>query len=126
MAALQEVYKCEICGNIVAVVHGGKGALFCCGSKMLLQAENTTDAAREKHVPAVTVGSGTISVCVGSAAHPMQNEHYIEWIELLVDGNSYRRFLQPGDAPEASFTVSGNNISVRAYCNLHGLWQAAS
>ena len=119
-----QVYRCPLCGNIVEVIHAGGGTLVCCDQPMEVQTENTTDAATEKHVPVVEEAEGGIKVAVGSVAHPMGEDHYIEWIEVLVDGKSYRQFLNPNEAPEALFPVSGSNISARAYCNLHGLWKA--
>ena len=124
MAEKLEIYKCEKCGNIVGMVHGGKGELVCCGEPMKLYAENTTDAAREKHVPVVEVSGGTIRVTVGSVAHPMEDKHYIEWIEVIADGKAYRQFLSPSAVPEAAFLLDAANFTVRAYCNLHGLWRA--
>ena len=124
MAEKLEIYKCEKCGNIVEMVHGGKGELVCCGEPMKLYAENTTDAAREKHVPVVEVSGGTIKVTVGSVAHPMEDKHYIQWIELVADGKSYTQFLKPGDGPEATFQVQADNVTARAYCNLHGFWRS--
>ena len=121
-----EVYKCSICGNIVEVMHAGAGALVCCGENMALMTENTVDAATEKHVPVIEVGDGTVTVKVGEVPHPMEDAHYIEWIELLVDDRVYRRYLQPGETPEATFQVSGNSFSAREYCNLHGQWAAQS
>ena len=118
-----QVYKCEICGNIVEVLHAGKGQLVCCGQPMTLLAENTVDAAREKHVPVVEEACCAIKVKVGSVAHPMEEKHYIEWIEVIADGRIYRQFLNPGDAPEATFDVKAEKITARAYCNLHGLWK---
>ena len=119
-----QIYKCEICGNIVEVLHEGKGELVCCGKPMKLFTENTEDAAKEKHVPVVERISGGIKVTVGSVPHPMEEKHYIEWIEVIADGMAYRQFLKPGDTPEAVFTVDAQNISVREYCNVHGLWKA--
>jgi len=119
-----QIYKCEICGNIVEVLHEGKGELVCCGKPMKLFTENTEDAAKEKHVPVVERISGGIKVTVGSVPHPMEEKHYIEWIEVIADGRAYRQFLKPGDTPEAVFTVDAQNISVREYCNVHGLWKA--
>jgi len=119
-----QVYRCPLCGNIVEVVHAGGGTLVCCGQPMEAQAENTTDAATEKHVPVIQEVEGGIRVVVGSVAHPMGADHLIEWIEALVDGKSYRQFLQPDEAPEAFFPIKGANVSARAYCNLHGLWKA--
>jgi superoxide reductase len=118
-----QVYKCEVCGNIVEVVHAGAGALVCCGQPMKLMAENTTDAAREKHVPVIEKVEGGVKVKVGSVAHPMEEKHYIEWIELLVDGKAYRQFLKPGGVPEATFKVQGDKIEARELCNIHGLWK---
>jgi superoxide reductase len=119
-----QVYKCEVCGNIVEVLHSGAPSLVCCGQNMRLLNENTTDAAREKHVPVIEASSGTIKVSVGSAPHPMEEKHYIEWIELIVDNKSYTQFLKPGDKPEATFAVEGSSITAREYCNLHGHWKA--
>jgi len=124
MAAKLEVYKCSLCGNIVEVLHGGDGELVCCGQPMKKMAENTTDAAKEKHVPVIEKIDGGYKVMIGSAAHPMEEKHYIEWIELLADGNAYRKFLKPGDTPQAIFMIDAKNVSAREYCNLHGLWKA--
>ena len=123
MAQRQEVYRCEICGNIVEVLHGGGGTLVCCGQPMTLLKENSTDAAQEKHVPVLEKVDGGYKVSVGSAPHPMADDHYIEWIELLADGDSLIAFLKPGDAPEATFKTDASSVSARAYCNLHGLWK---
>ncbi len=124
MTAIRQVYKCEMCGNIVEVLHSGDGALVCCGKPMALMEEKTADSSTEKHVPYIERKENGYLVKVGqNAAHPMQEEHYIEWIELLVDGVAYRRFLSPGDAPDALFEVpSGSQVSAREYCNIHGLW----
>ena len=124
MAKKLEIYKCMICGNIVEVLHGGAGELVCCGKPMERQDENTVDAAKEKHVPVIEKTNGGFKVKVGSAAHPMEEKHYIEWVELLADGKAYRQFLNPGDVPEAVFNVSAASVSAREYCNLHGLWKA--
>ena len=124
MAATLEVYKCMICGNIVEVAHGGDGELVCCGEPMKKLTENTTDAAQEKHVPVIEKIDGGYSVKIGSVEHPMTEEHYIEWIELLADGKAYRAFLKPGQSPQATFMIDAVNISAREYCNLHGLWKA--
>ena len=126
MPQLNEIYKCEVCGNIVELVHGGPGALVCCNEKMVKQTENTVDATKEKHVPVIEIGTDSISVKVGSVDHPMLDEHYIEWIELLADGKVYRQNLQPGVPPEAVFPVIAKQVSAREYCNLHGLWLAKS
>lgn len=123
MAALFEVYKCQTCGNVVEVVHGGKGQLVCCGKPMTLMSPNTTDAAVEKHVPEVERTPQGVKVKVGSVPHPMTEEHYIEWIEVIADGANYRAFLKPGAAPEAVFPLFADHFLAREYCNLHGLWQ---
>ncbi|HDP24903.1 MAG TPA: desulfoferrodoxin [Deltaproteobacteria bacterium] len=119
-----EIYKCEICGNIVEMVHEGKGELVCCGQPMKLFKENTVDAAKEKHVPVVEKTADGFTVKVGSVEHPMEEKHYIEWIEVIADGKTYREFLKPGQAPEAVFCIKADRIDAREYCNLHGLWKA--
>jgi len=119
-----QIYKCSLCGNIVEVVHVGGGTLVCCGKDMDLLEENTTDAAQEKHVPVVEKVDGGYRVTVGSVAHPMEEAHFIQWVQLIADGTSYRQFLSPGAAPEAVFPVTAQNVTVREYCNLHGLWKA--
>ncbi|ACL04060.1 desulfoferrodoxin [Desulfatibacillum aliphaticivorans] len=124
MAERFQIYKCEACGNIVEVLTGGAGELVCCGAPMKLFTENTVDAAKEKHVPVVEKTADGVKVTVGSVAHPMEDKHYIEWIEVIVDGKAYREFLSPGQAPEATFCVPDGDITVREYCNLHGLWKA--
>jgi superoxide reductase len=106
------------------VLHAAAGTLVCCGQDMELQKENTTDAAGEKHVPVVEEAEGGVKVKVGSVAHPMQAEHFIEWVQVLVGGQSYRQFLQPGAAPEAFFAVDAEGLVAREYCNLHGLWKS--
>ena len=124
MAERMEVYKCEACGNIVEVLHGGKGDLACCGQPMKLFKENTVDAAKEKHVPVVEKTADGVTVKVGEVAHPMEEKHHIEWIEIIADGSVYRQFLKPGDAPEATFNVTADQVTAREYCTLHGLWKA--
>lgn len=119
-----EVYKCAICGNMVEVINAGGGELVCCGQPMELMIENTVDAAKEKHVPVIEKVAGGIKVSVGSVAHPMEEKHYIQWIEIIADGKAYREFLNPGDTPEATFNIEAAEITAREYCNLHGLWQA--
>ncbi len=119
-----QIYKCGVCGNIVEVVHRGAGQLVCCNQPMNLLTENTTDAAQEKHVPVIEKVDGGVKVKVGSVAHPMEEKHYIEWIEIIADGKAYRQFLNPGEAPEAFFGIEGDQITAREYCNLHGLWKS--
>ena len=124
MAERLQVYKCNTCGNIVEVVHGGAGELVCCGAPMVLLVENTVDAAKEKHVPVIEKTADGVKVKVGSVPHPMEEKHYIEWIEIIADGKSYTAFLKPGQAPEATFCVKADKITAREYCNLHGHWKA--
>ncbi|MDD5455817.1 MAG: desulfoferrodoxin [Candidatus Margulisbacteria bacterium] len=124
MAEFQGVYKCELCGNIVEVLHSGNGELVCCGQPMVMLKENSVDAAREKHVPVIEKIAEGYKVKIGSIPHPMEEKHYIEWIELLADGKAYRQYLKPGQAPEALFCVEAKQITAREYCNLHGLWRA--
>ncbi len=123
MAERLQIYKCDKCGNIVEVLHGGEGELVCCGEPMKLFVENTVDAAKEKHVPVVEKARGGIKVKVGSVPHPMEEKHYIEWVEIIVDGKAYREFLKPGSAPEAVFDIKAEGVTAREYCNLHGLWK---
>jgi len=126
MAERNQIYKCEICGNIVEVLHGGKGELVCCGKPMKLYAENTVDAAKEKHVPVIEKTANGYKVKIGSVPHPMEEKHYIEWIALYADGRAYRKYLQPGDAPEAEFLCQAQDVTAKEFCNLHGLWSAKS
>ena len=124
MAKRLDVYKCEVCGNIVEVLHAGGGQLVCCEQPMKQMVENTVDAAKEKHVPVIEKVDGGVRVKVGEVAHPMEDKHSIQWIEVISDGKAYRQFLNPGEAPEATFNVAGDSITAREYCNLHGLWKA--
>ena len=122
MAKKHQIYKCDICGNIVEVLHGGDGDLVCCGEEMKLFEEKMADEGKEKHVPVIEKVSGGVKVKVGSVAHPMEEKHSIEWIEIIADGKAYRQFLNPGDKPEATFQIKAEKIRAREYCNLHGLW----
>ena len=124
MAKRLEVYKCGVCGNIVEVLHGGNGELVCCGQPMNLLVENTVDAAKEKHVPVIEKVEGGVKVKVGEVAHPMEDKHWIEWIEIIADGKTYRQYLNPGETPEATFNVEAEQITAREYCNIHGLWKS--
>jgi len=124
MAQSKEVYKCEICGNIIEVLHGGTGKPVCCGKEMKLMKENTVDAAVEKHVPVIEKQGSKITVKVGSVEHPMEEKHYIEFIEVLTDAKIYRQYLKPAEKPVATFDVIGDVIMAREYCNLHGLWKS--
>jgi superoxide reductase len=123
MAEKLEIYECKICGNIVEVLRGGQGELVCCGQPMVKLTVNTVDASREKHVPVIEKLADGFKVKIGGIPHPMEEKHYIEWIELLADGSVYRRFLKPGDAPEATFNVKANTVTAREHCNIHGLWE---
>ena len=124
MAKRLEVYKCGVCGNIIEVLHAGKGNLVCCGQPMNLLVENTVDAAKEKHVPVIETVEGGVKVKVGEVPHPMEEKHWIEWIEIIADGKTYRQYLNPGETPEATFNVTADQITAREYCNIHGLWKA--
>lgn len=123
MILKNQVYKCNVCGNIVEVLHVGGGELVCCGQKMGLLAEKTEDIGHEKHVPVVEKTEKGIKIKVGSVPHPMEEKHYIEWIEMIADGANYKKFLKPGDEPQAEFCIKAENILARAYCNIHGLWK---
>ena len=123
MTKINEIYKCEICGNIVEVVHPAGGTLVCCGKPMKHMVENTVDAAKEKHIPVIEKIEGGYKVFVGEVEHPMQDEHHIEWIEVITENKVYRKYLKPGEKPEAEFLIDEEIISVREYCNLHGLWK---
>ena len=122
MTEQKQIYKCNICGNIVEVISAGEGQLICCEQPMALTKEKTADVGSEKHVPVIEKTETGIKVKVGSIPHPMEEKHYIEWIEITADDKIYRKFLKPSDRPEAEFEVKADKISVRAYCNLHGLW----
>jgi superoxide reductase len=124
MADRERIYKCDKCGNIVVVLHSGPGALVCCGEPMKMLVEQTADAATEKHVPVIERVEGGYRVKVGSVPHPMLDAHYIEWIELVSDGSSCRRYLLPGGEPSAFFPgPEAATLSAREYCNIHGLWK---
>lgn len=118
-----QVYKCSICGNTVEVLTAGAGELVCCGQPMENQVAKTADSATEKHVPVIEKIDGGFQVKVGSVPHPMEDKHYIEWIELVADGKAYRQFLEPGAVPEAVFRIDADQVTAREYCNLHGLWK---
>ena len=124
MTQLLDIYKCNVCGNIVSIMHIGGGKLTCCNQEMEHLVENTVDAAKEKHVPVLEKTNDGYEVKVGSVAHPMLPEHYIEWIELIGDSAACVAFLKPGAEPKATFCSKDNNVMARDYCNLHGLWKA--
>ena len=130
------IYKCSICGNIVELLYSGGGQLVCCGQPMILLSANTVDASHEKHVPVIEVTDEGVTVTVGSVPHPMEPEHYIEWIEISRgEGKTMKHYLKPGDKPQISCKCkcddtcdcgcnSTENITARCYCNIHGLWQS--
>jgi len=126
MTEKRQIYKCNICGNIVEVVHEGADQLVCCGEPMELLNEKTEDTGFEKHMPVVEKTSGGIKVKVGSVPHPMEDAHFIEWIEVVCDGAACRKFLKPGDAPEAEFEccADAEDVVAREYCSVHGLWKS--
>lgn len=117
-----EVYKCNVCGNIVEVLHEGIGQLVCCGQPMELLEAKQEDVGKEKHVPVIEQKDGKLLVKVGSVPHPMEEKHFIEWVQVIADGKAYRKFLNPGEKPEAEFEISARRIQAREYCNIHGLW----
>ncbi|MCS7258063.1 MAG: desulfoferrodoxin [candidate division WOR-3 bacterium] len=118
------ILKCKVCGNIVEVLHTGAGTIICCGEPMEMLAEKTADVGMEKHVPVIEKTANGFKIKVGSVPHPMEEKHYIEWIELIANGRTYRKFLKPGDLPEAEFCVEANAVTAREYCNVHGLWKS--
>lgn len=123
MTNINDVYKCEKCGNIVEVTHAGPGALACCGIDMIKQEEKNADSTTEKHVPIIEAIEGGIRVTVGSTPHPMTKEHQIEWIEVINGSYVQRKFLKPEDKPFAEFFVPySDSLIAREYCNVHGLW----
>ena len=124
MAKLREIYKCALCGNIVEVVHASDGQLVCCGQPMELLTEKLQDVGNEKHVPVIEKTATGVKVKVGSIPHPMEEKHYIEWIEITADGVNQRKFLKTEQKPEAFFATIAKNIEAREYCNLHGLWKS--
>jgi len=124
MTELKQVYRCNVCGNIVEVLHAGVGELVCCGQPMELLKEKTQDVGNEKHIPVIEVAGDVVKVKIGSIQHPMEDKHYIEWIQLVADGMSYRKFLKPGDKPEAEFKVNAKELKAREYCNIHSLWSS--
>lgn len=124
MTQTKQIYKCNDCDNIVEVLHEGAGELVCCDQPMQLMEENTVDAANEKHIPVIKQEDSKTTVIVGEIEHPMIEKHFIEWIELISDGKSYRKMLKPGEESKAEFQIVGENLKARAYCNLHGLWSS--
>lgn len=124
MAKKKQVYKCEQCGNVVEVLHGGEGDLVCCGEDMKLFEEKTADEGKEKHVPVIEAVADGVKVKVGSNPHPMEEKHYIEWIEITDGDSTCKHFLRPGDTPETIFKSAGPGVTAREYCSIHGLWKS--
>jgi superoxide reductase len=118
-----QVYKCADCGNVVEVLNAGNGSFVCCGKPMVHLAPKSADQGKEKHVPVIEKFNGGFKVKIGSIPHPMEEKHFIEWIEVITDGKVYRQSLKPGQAPEAVFNLAAENVSARESCNLHGLWE---
>ena len=125
MTEQKQIYKCNICDNIVEVLHASSGQLVCCGQPMELLKEKTEDIGQEKHVPLIERTDSGIKIKVGSVTHPMEEKHYIEWIEVIADGRSFRKFLNPSNKPEAEFEINAEKIEAREYCNIHGLWKSS-
>lgn len=123
MTEKRQIYRCAVCGNIVEVVNAGAGSLACCEQPMKLMKENTSDGAKEKHVPVVERIEGGYKVSVGSVEHPMTDAHYIQWIEISHGSETHRKYLTPSDKPEATFITDAKEVTAREYCNLHGLWK---
>lgn len=124
MTQLNQIYKCNICGNIVKVLHIGQGQLVCCGQFMELLEEKIIDEGKEKHVPVIEKEDNKITIRVGEILHPMEEDHYIEWIEVLCEKGCFKKILKPGDKPESFFNIDCNNYIIRIYCNIHGLWKS--
>jgi superoxide reductase len=124
MTIQKQVYRCNVCGNIVEVLHTGDGELVCCGQPMELLQEKVTDAGLEKHVPVIEAADSGIKVKVGDVPHPMEEKHYIEWVEVITDGGGYRQFLKPEEKPEADFDIKPQKVTAREYCSIHGLWKS--
>jgi len=124
LTKLNEIYRCNICGNIVEVLHAGVGELVCCGQPMKRLKAKIEDVGQEKHVPVIEKTDKGVKVKVGSVPHPMEEKHHIEWIEIIADGKVYRKFLKPGDKPETEFCVKSDKIIASEYCNIHGLWKS--
>jgi superoxide reductase len=124
MTQKREVYKCNFCGNIVEVLHPGVGELVCCGQPMeKMNEKSQEEGLTEKHLPVVETDGQKITVKIGSVPHPMEEKHFIEWIEVETADECLRQFLKPGGKPEAEFAISATDFEVRAYCNVHGLWK---
>ncbi len=124
MTKRNQIYRCNVCGNIVEVAHAAAGKLVCCGQPMELLEENTQDGATEKHVPVIEKIPNGYKVKVGEVDHPMDDNHFIEWIELVTENEIFRKYLKPGEAPEAVFYTDAKEVYAREYCTLHGHWKS--
>jgi superoxide reductase len=124
MTEVNQIYKCSVCGNIVEILHSGAGELVCCGQSMKMMNEKTKDEGAEKHVPVIENNNGLIRIKLGEIPHPMEVGHYIEWIEIIANGKTYKKYLTEGDDPEFTFVIDAENVIARAYCNVHGLWKS--
>jgi superoxide reductase len=124
MTKQKEIYKCEVCGNIVEVLHAGAGTLVCCGKDMILQLEKDKEEGQEKHVPIIEKNEKGVIIKVGDIPHPMEEEHFIEWIEISTEKGFSKKFLKAKDEPIAKFPIKSDKIKARIYCNLHGLWKS--
>ena len=121
---MKKFYICRHCGNLIEMVHDAKVPVICCGERMEALVPNTVEASGEKHIPAVKVTGNVVEVNVGSVDHPMESVHWIEWVQLVTDKGSYRKWLNPGEAPNVKFLLGDEKpLAVYAYCNLHGLWK---
>jgi len=124
MSKQKQVYRCNICGNMVEILQAGTGNLVCCGREMQLLEERIGDVGPEKHIPIIEKSGPKLKVIVGEIPHPMEKDHHIEWIEIIRDDRVYRKFLKPNDKPEAEFEIDTDKIMAREYCNIHGLWKS--
>lgn len=122
MTEIHQIYKCQVCGNIVEMLHSGAGEMSCCGQPMDLKQSKSEEEGIEKHRPVMERTETGVIVQVGETPHPMESEHYIEWIEVVTEHRVYRKFLEPGSEPVVEFFLEAKNITARAYCNVHGLW----
>jgi superoxide reductase len=120
-----QILKCEVCSNMLETIRGGAGEVVCCGKSMKILTANTVDAAKEKHVPVIEKIADGYMVKVGGVEHPMEDKHYIQWIELRAGDSVYKQYLTPGQKPEGIFKLKADHVEAREYCNLHGLWKAA-
>ncbi|MFA6348248.1 MAG: desulfoferrodoxin [Candidatus Paceibacterota bacterium] len=125
MNQIKQICKCNICGNVVEVLHIGTGELICCGQPMEKMVEKIQEEGFEKHLPIIEKRGNVVKIKVGEVLHPMEDAHFIEWIEVIVDGVSYRKMLKSGQSPEMQIEIGEGDISVRSFCNVHGLWKSA-